>query len=176
MMEMEKENGAILLSFDEVPEWYQDSNYIRHGYRPVSGSAKVSFNSWMFMHNETINIYSHLLPAVAFVLGEWYLLQHLHDHYPAITTTDYAVFFIYLLTAAICLGLSTIYHTMINHSLRLHTTWLRMDFVGIVFLTVGVFISGVEMTFWCQPLERNIYWGMVGASSRRKSETHTVTW
>lgn len=130
-------------------------------YRPASDSAKASFLSWMFIHNETINIYTHLVPAIAFLLGKCYILVYLYSHYPGITGVDYSVFSVYFLTAAVCLGLSTTYHTMMNHSHRLIAKWLRMDFLDIVFLTIGMFVSGISMTLWCEPLERGIYWGMV---------------
>jgi hypothetical protein len=38
---------------------------------------------------------------------------------------------------------------------------LQLDLVGIAFLTVGDFISGIYMVFYCEPLQRNIYWSMV---------------
>ena len=50
---------------------------------------------------------------------------------------------------------------MINHSERVETIWLRLDFVGIVFLTLGDFVSGIYLVFWCEPLQRKIYWSMV---------------
>ncbi|KAM3426993.1 hypothetical protein NHJ13734_009165 [Beauveria thailandica] len=75
-----------LLSFDEMPEWFQHDNnkWILHGYRPISGSARASFRSWCHLHNETVNIYSHLIPAIVFLLGEWFILQYLASKYPKI--------------------------------------------------------------------------------------------
>lgn len=151
----------VLLSFDELPEWHQDNEYIRHGYRPISGSAQASFSSWSYLHNESVNIYSHLLPAITFLLGEWYILQHLASRYSTATTTDYLMFAFFLLTAVTCLGLSTMYHTLLNHSHKVEQLYLQLDLVGIAFLTVGDFISGIYMVFYCEPLERNIYWSIV---------------
>ncbi|KAH7132860.1 hypothetical protein EDB81DRAFT_845461 [Dactylonectria macrodidyma] len=39
-----KAGRPVLLSFDEMPEWFQrESNqWILHGYRPISGSARAS--------------------------------------------------------------------------------------------------------------------------------------
>ncbi|KAK3293281.1 mPR-like GPCR protein [Chaetomium fimeti] len=152
----------VLLSFDELPEWQQDSGYIRHGYRPISGSAQVSFSSWSYLHNESVNIYSHLIPGIAFLLGEWYIQQYLASRYSTVTATDYLIFTFFLLTAVICLGLSTIYHTLLNHSHKVEQLCLQLDLVGIAFLTVGDFISGIRMVFYCESLQRNIYWSMTG--------------
>jgi adiponectin receptor len=113
-----KAGRPVLLSFDEMPEWFQrESNqWILHSYRPISGSAHASFYSWLYMHNETVNIYSHLIPAVLFLLGEWHIQHYLASRYSGVTTTDFITFSIFVLTAATCLSLSVIYHTLLNHS------------------------------------------------------------
>lgn len=159
--ETEKRALPALLSYDELPEWYRDNAHIQHGYRPVSGSTRVSIFSWLFIHNETVNIYTHLIPAVLFLLGEWYVLQYLHDHYPGTTLLDYVTFANFLWTAAFCLGTSTMFHTMINHSCLEHNVWLRRDFLGICYLTFGMFQSGIYMIFWCEPMMMLIYFVIV---------------
>lgn len=151
----------VLLSFGELPEWHQDNQYILHGYRPISGSARISVRSWSYIHNESVNIYSHLIPVVAFLLGEWYIQNYLTNRYSDISGTDFFIFSFFLLTAVICLGLSTTYHTLMNHSYEVEQLWLRLDLIGIVVLTLGDFVSGIYMVFWCEPLQRKIYWSMV---------------
>lgn len=152
-----------LLSFTELPEWYQDNPHIHLGYRPVSGSAAASLASWRYVHNETVNIYSHLIPAAAFLLGEWFVLQYLHTRYgTCVTVADDLILAFFLVTAAGCLGLSAAFHTLINHSQPVGRAWLRLDLAGIVLLTAGDIVSGVYMVFWCEPLLRGIYWAMVG--------------
>lgn len=151
----------VLLSFGELPEWHQDNEYVLHGYRSISGSAQVSFRSWSYIHNESVNIYSHLIPAIVFLLGEWYIQGYLKSRYSKITGADYFIFTFFLFTAVICLGLSTTYHTLMNHSHKVEQLWLRLDLVGIVVLTLGDFVSGIYMVFWCEPLQRKIYWSMV---------------
>ncbi|KAL7902405.1 mPR-like GPCR protein [Trichoderma sp. SZMC 28014] len=152
----------VLLPIGQLPSWHQDNKFILHGYRPISGSARLSFRSWSYIHNESVNIYSHLIPAVVFLLGEWYILQYLTSRYSHITGVDIFIISFFLLTAVICLGLSTTYHTLMNHSREVDQFWLRFDLVGIVVLTLGDFVSGIYMIFWCEPLERRIYWSMIG--------------
>ncbi|KAM5354022.1 hypothetical protein ACJ41O_000672 [Fusarium nematophilum] len=156
-----KDQNPLLLSYDQIPEWCRDNRYIRHGYRPVSGSSRVSFASWFHMHNETLNIYTHMLPAMAFLGSQWYLLDYLHSRYEDITPTDSFIFSFFLLMAAVCLGLSTTYHTLLNHSLEVEAVFLRLDFSGIILLTIGDFVSGIYMAFWCEPTLRKIYWTMI---------------
>ncbi|RAL04421.1 hemolysin III family protein [Aspergillus ibericus CBS 121593] len=156
-----EDSDPVLLSYDEIPEWYQDNEYIRHGYRPVSNSTHACFASWLYLHNETVNIYSHLIPAVFFLAGEGLFYQYLQARYPDATLGDHAVFAFFLLTAVICLGMSATYHTLMNHSLHVSDLWLRLDYVGIIVLTLGDFVSGIYMVFYCEPLLRRIYWGMI---------------
>lgn len=72
----EEAGSPALLSFDEMPHWFQDDDneLVLHGHRPISHSVRTSLRSWWRLHNETVNIYSHLIPPVAFLLGEWYIL------------------------------------------------------------------------------------------------------
>ena len=150
-----------LLSYEEIPEWCKDNKYILHGYRSVSGSARASLYSWFYMHNESMNIYTHLFPAIASLVGLGSFLHYLHSEYPNITALQDFIFVFFFLTAAGCLLLSTMYHTLCNHSIEVDALWLRMDFGGIVLLTLGAFVSGIYMIFWCEPVQRKVYWSMV---------------
>lgn len=152
----------VLLMFDELPHWHQDNEFIRHGYRPISGSAPVSLRSWLYLHNESVNIFSHLIPAILSVVCLCVLYWYLSSNYDNVTGTDIFIFVFFLLTAVICLGLSATYHTLMNHSHEVEQMFLRFDLVGIAVLTIGDFVSGIYMIFWCEPLQRNIYWSMIG--------------
>ncbi|KAI0382493.1 mPR-like GPCR protein [Hypomontagnella monticulosa] len=149
-----------LLSYDEIPDWYQDNPYIRRGYRPVSHSTRACLSSWMYMHNETLNIYTHLLPAAALLVsGVAYLLARLQYR----SSADAGVVAALMLSAVLCLGFSSAYHTLICHSREVESLWLRLDFVGIILLILGSFVSGIYVGFWCETLEREIYWSMIGS-------------
>lgn len=155
-----------LLAFDEMPEWFrrESNQWILHGYRPISGSAQVSFSSWSYLHNESVNIYSHLIPAILFLLGEWYIQQYLASRYLGVTAADYIGFSIFMLTAVTCLSLSATYHTLMNHSRHVERLCLRLDMLGVVVFILGDLFLGIYVVFWCDPLPRNIYWSMVSES------------
>ncbi|KAI1372185.1 mPR-like GPCR protein [Hypoxylon crocopeplum] len=151
-----------LLSYDEIPDWYQDNPYILRGYRPVSPSARTCVTSWMYVHNETINIYTHLLPAVVLLVsGLAYVAARLSHR----SSSDAIIAATQLCSAVLCLGLSSAYHTFMCHSQRAEALWLRFDFVGIIFLILGSFVSGIYVGFWCETLERKIYFSMIGSLS-----------
>ncbi|KAI0401454.1 mPR-like GPCR protein [Xylaria palmicola] len=158
-----------LISYEELPVWHQDNPFIKHGYRPICRSTVACLQSWGFLHNETLNIYTHLIPAAAVLfIGEAWVLLYLRQKYVDAGASDYAIFAFLLSAAAACLGISSAYHTLMNHSREVEARWLRLDFVGIIILIVGSGPRGggpwggglAYVGFWCESTERKIYWGM----------------
>ncbi|KAK6529720.1 hypothetical protein TWF281_008883 [Arthrobotrys megalospora] len=150
-----------LLSFQEIPDWHKDNEFILHGYRPEFKSARACFNSLYYLHNETVNIYTHLIPAALTILAEGFFFQYLDKYYPKATKADHIIFAFFILTAVICYLISSTYHTMMCHSEHISHLWLRVDFVGIVILTLGDFVSGIYLVFYCEPRLQKIYWSMI---------------
>jgi adiponectin receptor len=153
-----------LLTYREIPLWYQDGNqFIHSGYRPPSNSAAASFHSWSYLHNESVNIYSHLIPSLIAAISWFYFVQgYFEYHYPLASQTDVLVLWFFLFTAVVCLGTSALYHTLLNHSCGCANLWLSLDYCGIVILTLGCFVSGIYVGFECEPHLRKLYWTMVG--------------
>ena len=54
-------------SYEEVPDFIKDNEYIKNGYLLNCDSIKKSFKSLFILHNELINIWSHLLGALFFI-------------------------------------------------------------------------------------------------------------
>ncbi|KAI6082615.1 mPR-like GPCR protein [Hypoxylon rubiginosum] len=149
-----------LLSYDEIPSWYQDNPHIRRGYRPVSHSASACFDSLSYAHNETMNIFTHLIPAIGLlVCGLVYVSVRLRKH----SGGDAGIVAALMLSEVACLGLSSMYHTLMCHSRAMESLWLRLDFVGIILLIFGSFVSSIYVGFWCEAFERTIYWSMSGS-------------
>ncbi|KAL6790214.1 hemolysin-III related domain-containing protein [Trichoderma sp. SZMC 28013] len=103
-----------------------------------------------------------MIPTIAFLLGGWYLQEYLITRYSKITYSDFFIFTFFILTVVVCLGLSTTYHTLMNHSFNVEQLWLQYDLVGIVILTLGDLVTRIYMVFWCEHLQRKIYWSMIG--------------
>jgi len=66
-----------LLHFHELEEWRQDNEWIVTGYRVSDGSYASCFQSLLYIHNETGNIYSHLLGGVIFVAITFYTYAYI---------------------------------------------------------------------------------------------------
>lgn len=60
-----------LLRFDEVPPWLQFNRFIRTGYRPQLDVPQCSLTLFTW-HNETVNVWSHLVPAVCLLYLNWH--------------------------------------------------------------------------------------------------------
>ncbi|KAI9851026.1 MAG: hypothetical protein M1838_004637 [Thelocarpon superellum] len=152
---------ALLVMWDDLPSWQQDNRYIRSGYRPASGSYWGSFTSLGYTHNETVNIYSHLIGAILFSITSVVLFDTLGSRYPTASKADVLAFGCFFLGAAICLGMSATYHTISNHSPDVSSLGNKLDYVGIVFLTVGSFIGSIFYGFYCEPQLQTLYWTMI---------------
>lgn len=150
-----------LITYTTLPLWYRDNPHIHTGYRPESQSTHSCLLSLLYLHNETLNIYTHLIPALIFLLAQAFLLHQLHQRFPLATPLDYIVFSFFLLSATVALGLSSLYHTLMNHSKAISHLWLRLDYVGILVLILGFFVSGIRMGFYCDAVLQRVYWVMV---------------
>jgi adiponectin receptor len=55
-----------LITNKQVPEWYITYPNVQNGYRNI-GDMKETFFSIFEWHNETLNIYTHLLPGLFYL-------------------------------------------------------------------------------------------------------------
>ncbi|KAI1267146.1 putative hemolysin-III channel protein Izh2 [Xylariaceae sp. FL1019] len=154
-----------LLLFHEIPPWQQDNEYILSGYRPTSGSIWISIASLLHVHNQTINAYSHLLGALAFVLLPFYFYNHDYVSQSHGQKEDIYVVFIYCLGVAICFCLSATFHIMWNHSHSLTSFCNKLDYLGILVLMWGAGIPTIYYGFLCNPRLRLLYWTMTTSTA-----------
>ncbi|EHY59097.1 ADIPOR-like receptor IZH2 [Exophiala dermatitidis] len=156
-----RQKRVVLLSYEELPEWHKDNHFMRTGYRPISNSCLSCAQSLGYLHNETLNIYTHLIPAVCYILGHVIVHRALNSFYPEATLLDHITFHCNVGAAVITLALSSAYHTLMNHSMHVSNLMLRVDYVGILVLILGSFFSGIYVGFYCEPLLRWTYWTMI---------------
>ncbi|KHN96311.1 uncharacterized protein MAM_05897 [Metarhizium album ARSEF 1941] len=53
-----------LLSISQIPEWHSENPYIHGGSPPVCAAIAPCVGSWCYLHNQSFNIYTHLIPAI----------------------------------------------------------------------------------------------------------------
>lgn len=155
----------LLLTWKEVEPWQRDNAYILGNYRAASKSLQASFASWLYLHNESVNIHTHLGGAVTTVFISIALFLAGISSYETTTSGDILVFAIFLLAALTCLSLSTMYHTVCDHSRQAYVYWQFADFMGILALITGSFYPGVYYGFYCEPGFIYLYWFMVRCSN-----------
>ncbi|TVY84242.1 ADIPOR-like receptor SPBC12C2.09c [Lachnellula suecica] len=156
-----KIENALTVLWGELPAWQRDNHYIHSGYRPASASFKGSFSSLGYLHNESVNIYSHLLGAVIFSISGVILYTAVQARYETALPSDIAAFSFFFAGAALCLGISGTYHTISNHSPTVAKFGNKLDYVGIVCLITGSFIPSIFYGFYCHSHQQEFYWTMI---------------
>ncbi|MCJ1280456.1 hypothetical protein MMC21_008284 [Puttea exsequens] len=144
-----------LQTWDDIPYWQQDNEFILSGYRPASGSFIRSYQSLVYANNETVNIYSHIVGAALFLL-----LPVLYYN-PAASIADVVVFSTFYYGVATCFFLSSTYHIIANHSPDVQRLGNQLDYLGIVILMWGSTIPSIYYGFYCDPKLQKAYWANV---------------
>lgn len=156
---------AKTLLWNDLPKWMHDNHYIHSGYRPQSNSYYTSATSIGSLHNETVNIWTHLIGAISAALSAITLFYAIAPRFELATTEDVMVFSCFFLGAVTCLGMSATYHTISNHSEAVAKFGNRLDYMGIIFLIWGSFIPSISYGFSTEPKLVRVYWSMVGEST-----------
>lgn len=95
-----------ILSWEDLPQWMQSDLYIRRGYRRQLDSFSACLQSIFYLHNESVNIWSHLLPTIfylAVLLATDYSTLH---NGVDLSAADNAVLQTYIAGSITCLALS----------------------------------------------------------------------
>ncbi|KAF9485056.1 HlyIII-domain-containing protein [Pholiota conissans] len=149
--------------WDELEHWQRDNEYILYGYRRLQHNWRGCFSSvFAYLHNETINIHSHLWGAVLF----GYFLATYYQNYVVLHAMsawqDVAVIGIFLASAIICLVGSAFYHTSGCHSQAVTSYCHAYDYSGIIILIVGSFFPSIYYGFYCDPHIQKFYLTAMG--------------
>jgi adiponectin receptor len=147
-----------LQEWKDLAGWRQDNEYITSGYRTPSGSFQKCLGSLKHIHNETVNVYSHLLGGFLFLGLFFYVLWKISRQYTTIRRVDYIVFMAFFVGIITCFFLSALFHTIANHSEIVAARGVQLDYVGIVLLIWGAAMPSVYYGFYCNPNLQKVYW------------------
>lgn len=139
-----------LYTWEEIPDWQKDNEHILSGYIRETNSLKECFLSLFYLHNESVNVYTHLIPGICF------LFVMIFDKFAVTvfeTTTlmDYLIIDLFFFGACTCLTLSSIFHCLKCHSLTVATLGNKLDYLGIVVLIVTSMVSILYYGFYETP-------------------------
>ncbi|KAI0376674.1 hemolysin-III channel protein-like protein Izh2 [Hypomontagnella monticulosa] len=159
---LEQQNVKLirLLEYENVSAWTQSgSEHIRTGYRPEVPSLWSCLHSWSYIHNETVNIFTHLVGALVFFVLPLYIFKtEIPPRYKIATTADILVCSTYFLGVAICFTFSTIYHTFMCHSAAVRSLGVKFDYQGILLLMWGANIPLIYYSVPCDLRAQITYW------------------
>lgn len=143
-----------LLFYHQLEEWRKDNHYILSGYVPQTNSLKRCFNSLFYVHNETVNIWSHLVPSLL-VMGAivYYVDNHLIK-YDTHLGWEKLNFIQFGFAATSCMGLSSIFHATKSHSPYVSKFGNSLDYFGIIIMITCSLISIVLFAFYDVPIAK----------------------
>jgi len=154
----------LLLQWNDLPSWQKDNEFIISGYRQASGSFRESLNSLQHIHNEVVNIYSHLLGAVLFAALPIYVCVKVRNH-AIVQVGDIIGFAAFFFGATLCFFLSASFHIMSNRSEKVAAHWNQLDYLGIVILIWGSIVPSVYYGFYCDPNLQKLYGTLVSVQA-----------
>jgi len=140
--------------------------FILTGYRTRVGFFGC-LKSLFVLHNETVNIWSHL---IGFVFFAGLFVHDLVLVIPAVTQdgthvtkTDFAILLFLLICYQATMILSSLYHTFECHSSsEVSSACFALDILGITLGLMATYLSGIYYAFWCEPDWRDFYLLTVG--------------
>jgi adiponectin receptor len=150
----------MALRWEHLPKWQKDNEYICSGYRKASYSSYRSIRDIITLHNETVNIWSHLSAAILFSI---YLMQFLVECDDL--SMNVVVVLIFFLGVITRFTLSSISHLLSNHSKKVMDWTQRLDHLGMVLVIWGSAISFTHFGFYCNRQLRVHYMGVVTAAA-----------
>lgn len=139
-----------------MPWMFEKKHYIRAGYLPSSAGIKEALSiSPSCHHNETVNIYSHLLAAGVFI----YFLMSLLIRAPSyMTHNDILVTSIYAVGTTICFLFSALHHARGYKSQALHYWTHQFDIIGIISLMSGAAVPMIHYGLYFHSSEQHFYY------------------
>jgi predicted membrane channel-forming protein YqfA (hemolysin III family) len=142
-----------LARMDEVDPCFH-FRYITEGYR-TNYEFWDTFLSVFEMHNETMNIWSHLIGFFSIVyIG---LNCYSSDVVAKMTDDDYFYYQLYLVAASICMLFSAVFHWFCCLSPVVYDKLLVLDLSGVALLVAGSYFPAVYYGFVCDSAARTIH-------------------
>uniref|UniRef100_A0A1B6H4B9 Adiponectin receptor n=1 Tax=Cuerna arida TaxID=1464854 RepID=A0A1B6H4B9_9HEMI len=144
--------------FRNLPDWMQDNDCLISGYRPPLVTFSACFMSIFRMHTETVNIWTHLIGCIAF------LVLAVHFILSPVSLQEKLLFGTFFLGAILCLGFSFIFHTFHCHSPYAVKLFSRLDYCGIGLLIIGSYIPWLYYGFYCRFWPKLVYFSILSVT------------
>lgn len=154
--ESRKQPSRQLYYYHELDAWQQDNHFIRSGYVKETLSYKECLKSLAYLHNESVNVYSHFLPAVFAAIAvvifiNWRLEIYEND----LGIWERVNFLQFGGAATFCLMLSAMFHLFKSHSHKTCKFGNQCDYLGIIVMITCSLNSIILFAFHDAPKVRN---------------------
>lgn len=147
--------------YHELEEWQQDNHYIRSGYVKGTNSFQECLKSLLYLHNETVNIYSHLIPSSMIMAAVIYYVNYQLTIYPNyLGFWEKLNFLQFGLASTLCMFMSSTFHCVKAHSHRVSRIGNQLDYFGIVILITCSLISIILFAFYDNPFWKYAFVGL----------------
>ncbi|TKA21701.1 hypothetical protein B0A50_08774 [Salinomyces thailandicus] len=151
---------APMITFSQLPQWAQQNPQIHQGYRPITPKYTFCLTSLTYLHNETGNIFSHLLPIFPLLYQITHSTLVYFQLIPSQTQPrpeDVVVFSAFFAGWLACMVLSSTYHTLMCHSKGVAMRCKQLDYTGITCLIYGSFVPTIYYLFTCEAEQMRFY-------------------
>ncbi|KAJ8658525.1 hypothetical protein O0I10_005878, partial [Lichtheimia ornata] len=150
------------VGWSKIPIWMQHNMYIRTGYRPPLGEHSRCVASLFYMHNETVNFWTHFVALVIFVgIAIKVMLKSYQDWGHGMSIMPFFCTMAFLGCTIMCLTCSCGYHCLASHSKEVSMHWNRLDYLGIIALLVTSYYPTTHYHMYCHPGWQAFYFTII---------------
>lgn len=171
-----------LVSWNELFDWQKDNHYIHSGYVRATNSIRASLASLLYLHNETGNIYSHLIPSLLYLFVTLATLDYFIPVFDSTSWKDHAFIITFCIGCISCLGLSSTFHCLKSHSSTVMAFGNKLDYLGIVILIETSMIPMIYYGLYGFTHLQQLFWsltstfGIICATVSLKDKFRTPDW
>jgi adiponectin receptor len=152
------DNNEKLYNYNKLPSWYKDNPFILNYYRKTNQSIKYYIYSIFKIHNETFNIWTHILASFLFLS---FLIFNVS--YPPYRTkidkyiTQAIVFYSNIISSFLCFTFSYIMHIFYPINETICFKLMILDYMGIFINITGTLSTFIYFSFYCNQIYQQLY-------------------
>ena len=149
-----------IIGHRSVAHTFSLKRFIDYGYRSRHSSFYDVFLSLFSLHNETTNIWSHLIGCICCFIAGINCITDLWFH--SKDSLEISAFLSFIICACFCLLSSCVYHWFGCLSESCHKSLLALDQFGVGLLVASSFLPGVYYGFYCSPTAQVFHFVLTG--------------
>jgi len=155
--------GHCLHSIANVPAHLR-YQHILHGYRPSGLALHHCARSLLAIHNQTGNVWSHLLGLLVVLYLLFVLPQSLAvSSASSPSWLELCLLLVFYVCAAWCMTCSCVFHLFHCHSPDSHSKLLKADMLGVLALVWASYLPALHLAFRCHTMWRDLYMVLISA-------------